>query len=123
MIFEVQLTIPISGRMKITLYSMPLCQPCQEMKKFFIDNGIEFTDIDVKADPKSYNHMKKISGQQYVPVVDIDGNLWVVGEPSSGNDRIYSLNGSLIQRIGSPLDPISDIVSAESSSSSEAVTL
>ena len=59
----------------VTIYSMSTCKYCHQAKDFLDENGVEYIDIDVGSDEQAYEHMKKISGQQYVPVIDIDGEL------------------------------------------------
>jgi len=45
------------------------------VKKFLGDNNLEFTNIDVSADPQAGEEMVKKSGQMGVPVTDIDGQI------------------------------------------------
>ena len=59
----------------IKIYSTPSCPYCQMVKKFLGDNNLEFTNIDVSADPQAGEEMVKKSGQMGVPVTDIDGQI------------------------------------------------
>lgn len=54
---------------KVSIYSTPTCTYCQMSKKFFTDNGVEYTDFDVSADEAKRNEMVQKSGQMGVPVI------------------------------------------------------
>ncbi|UCD04303.1 MAG: glutaredoxin family protein [Candidatus Woesearchaeota archaeon] len=64
--------------MKIVIYSTPTCHHCHYAKRFLEENNIDFKEIDVSMDPEAAAEMVMKSGQQGVPVIDIDGNI-VVG--------------------------------------------
>ena len=63
---------------KIKVYSSPICAYCTTLKEYFKANNIEFEDIDVSQNCKAQNEMIKKSGQETMPVIDIDGEI-VVG--------------------------------------------
>ncbi len=63
--------------MQVTIYSTPTCPYCKLTKDFLDDRGVDYTEIDVSADPAKANEMVKKSGQMGVPVVDIDGKIIV----------------------------------------------
>lgn len=65
-------------KMEIIVYSTPTCPHCTFAKRFFKDNNIDFKEVDVSMDPEAAAEMIVKSGQQGVPVIDIDGNI-VVG--------------------------------------------
>jgi len=46
-------------------------------KEFLSENSIEFQDVDVSADHDKLHEMTDKSGQQGVPVLDIDGKIIV----------------------------------------------
>ena len=60
---------------KVTIYSTEFCIWCRRTKEFFKENNIKYKDIDVGKNVKAAQEMIKKSGQQGVPVIDIDGNL------------------------------------------------
>ncbi|MEK6844289.1 MAG: glutaredoxin domain-containing protein [Nanoarchaeota archaeon] len=62
---------------KIILYSTQECQWCHKTREFFKQYKIKFKDINVGEDKKALEEMVKKSGQQGVPVVDIDGKIIV----------------------------------------------
>lgn len=58
--------------MKITLYSTPTCIYCAMTKKFFDENSISYTNIDVSSDFQSAQDMFEKTGQMGVPVIVIN---------------------------------------------------
>jgi glutaredoxin-like YruB-family protein len=67
--------------MTITIYSTPTCPYCHEAKKFFTEQQMPFTDIDVTQDPEAAEEMMQKSGRAGVPVMVIkkdDGQEQVI---------------------------------------------
>ncbi len=61
--------------MKVTVYSTPTCPYCHMAKDFLKANKVEFADVNVAADSNAARDMIEKSGQNGVPVVDIDGKI------------------------------------------------
>ena len=61
--------------MEVKIWSTPLCAWCKKTKEFFKKHNIKYTDIDVSKDHKAAMEMIEKSGQQGVPVIDIDGEI------------------------------------------------
>jgi glutaredoxin 3 len=57
---------------------MPTCGYCHQLKAYLRQRGVPFTEHDVSRDPRAAAEMVQLSGQQGVPVVQIDGQV-VVG--------------------------------------------
>ena len=62
---------------KVILYGTSECQWCHRTREFFKEHKIKFKDINVDENDKALNEMIKKSGQQGVPVIDIDGKIIV----------------------------------------------
>ncbi len=62
----------------VTVYSTPSCHFCHMAKDYFKEKGVEFTDIDVAADPAKRKEMVDLTKQLGVPVIRIDDSF-VVG--------------------------------------------
>lgn len=62
----------------VVIYSTPTCHYCEKAKEFFKENGIKYTEHDVKADLVRRKEMVDKSGQMGVPVILID-DLVVTG--------------------------------------------
>lgn len=60
---------------KVVVYSTPTCPYCYMAKDFLKEKGIEFEDVNVAADREKAAEMVKKSGQQGVPVIDVDGKI------------------------------------------------
>ena len=63
--------------MKATLYTAPGCPFCVIVKKYLERNNIKFDEVDVSKDQKKKEELKAMSGQENVPVVDIEGKIIV----------------------------------------------
>lgn len=63
--------------MKVQIYSTPTCPYCKMAKQYLSERKIEYQDFDVSSDDKAREEMVKKSGQLGVPVIDIDGEIFV----------------------------------------------
>ena len=63
--------------MKVTIYTTSTCPWCKKTKTFFKENKVKYTEKDVGEDIDAAKKMIEKSGQQGVPVVDIDGEIIV----------------------------------------------
>ncbi len=61
----------------VKVYSTATCPYCVMAKKYFEENNIAFEDIDVSASQSAAQEMIKKSGQMGVPVIEIDGKIFV----------------------------------------------
>jgi len=59
------------------LYTAPACPFCVIVKKYLERNNVSFYEIDVSKDQKKKEEMKAKSGQENVPVVDVEGKIIV----------------------------------------------
>ena len=63
---------------RVTVYTTPTCTWCNTIKTYFKEKNINFTEVNVAADPARAEEMVRKSGQQGVPQTDINGQI-VVG--------------------------------------------
>jgi glutaredoxin-like YruB-family protein len=61
--------------MAINLYTTPSCGYCVKAKDFLRKNGIKFNEYNVASDLRRLDEMRRKSGQQGVPVIDINGKI------------------------------------------------
>lgn len=61
--------------MNAVVYSTQSCPYCTMAKNYLKEKNIRYTDIDVSRDPRKAQEMVKISGQQGVPVLRINGKV------------------------------------------------
>ncbi|MBI2506945.1 MAG: glutaredoxin family protein [Candidatus Colwellbacteria bacterium] len=62
---------------RVILYSTPTCVYCKMAREFFEKNGVEYEEHDVAADETALKEMIHKSHQMGVPVIDIDGQIFV----------------------------------------------
>jgi glutaredoxin len=63
--------------MKAILYTAPGCPFCVIVKNFLVSNKVSVKEIDVSKNAKLREQMVKKSGQENVPVTEIDGMVIV----------------------------------------------
>jgi glutaredoxin 3 len=64
--------------MNVTVYTTPSCPYCRQAKQFLSQRGVPFVEKNVAADPRAAQEMIRVSGQQGVPVITVDGQV-VIG--------------------------------------------
>ena len=62
---------------KVIIYSTPTCVYCRMAKDFFKKNNVEYVEHDVAQDEKARAEMMDKSHQLGVPVIDINGEIFV----------------------------------------------
>ncbi len=61
----------------IKVYSTPTCVYCKMAKEYFKSKGLAYSDVNVAEDDAARDEMVTKSGQMGVPVIDIDGQIFV----------------------------------------------
>ncbi len=61
---------------KVIIYGAPWCPWCMKAKQFLENHKIEFEWKDIQ-DPETAKEAKQKSGQEGIPVIDINGNILV----------------------------------------------
>ena len=64
--------------MNVTVYTTPTCAYCYQAKAFLSQQGVRFVEKNVAADRRAAEEMIRVSGQQGVPVITVDGEV-VIG--------------------------------------------
>lgn len=59
----------------VKIYTTPNCPYCKKAKSYFDMKNIEYEDINVGEDKEKRQQMIEKSGQQSVPVLDINGEI------------------------------------------------
>ena len=61
----------------VKVYSTATCPWCIRAKQFLKENNIDFQNIDVSEDQQVADELMRKSGQMGVPVLDIEGEVFV----------------------------------------------
>lgn len=61
----------------VKIYTTPSCVYCKMAKEYFQKNSIQYTELNVVDDDDAREEMIKKSGQMGVPVIDIDGKIFI----------------------------------------------
>jgi glutaredoxin len=60
---------------RIRLFIKPYCGWCQKAERWLDEQKIEYEKVNVIADETAYDDMIRLSGQELVPVLDVDGRI------------------------------------------------
>jgi len=74
----------------VVIYSTPACVWCNEAKKYFKKNKIDYKDYDISNNLAKKMEMVKLSGQMGVPVIVIDKKV-IVGFDKREIDRLLHI--------------------------------
>lgn len=61
----------------VKIYTTPTCVYCKMTKEFFKKNNVQYEEYNVAEDEKARDEMVERSHQMGVPVIDIDGEIFV----------------------------------------------
>jgi glutaredoxin-like YruB-family protein len=76
---------------RVIVFSTPTCPHCRTAKRYLKTKGVRFTNVDVSRDTRAARDMVRISGQQGVPVIQINGKP-IVGFDRGKIDRLLELH-------------------------------
>ncbi|MCG8378337.1 MAG: glutaredoxin family protein [Proteobacteria bacterium] len=65
----------LGAKKSATLYVIPACDTCDEVREFLKDNEVSITEIDVSSDYEVQTKFEAIAGELRVPVTVIDGQV------------------------------------------------
>jgi glutaredoxin-like YruB-family protein len=85
--------------MSVIVYSTPTCGYCHQVKAYLHQRGVSFTEHDVSRDRDAAIEMVRVSGQQGVPVLVIDGQV-VVGFNRQQIDHLLAKSAGGPPRLG-----------------------
>lgn len=60
---------------RIRLFIKPYCGWCHQAMGWLDARGISYEAIDVIADRKAFEEMRRLSRQTLAPVIDVDGKI------------------------------------------------
>lgn len=75
---------------KVLIFTTPTCSHCRTAKRYLRKNNIAFKDIDITRDKAAARDIVRRSGQQGVPVININGKI-IVGFNRAKVDQALGL--------------------------------
>jgi glutaredoxin len=59
----------------VRLFIKPYCPWCHRAMDWLNERGIQYEKLDVIADSKAFTEMVNLSGQRFVPTLQVDGKV------------------------------------------------
>ena len=76
---------------KVTVYSTPLCAPCERLKKYLTSHGVPFESKDLMMDEEAAEMIEDL-GIRSSPVLEFEGKFYTGAQLSpEGLDEILGL--------------------------------
>ena len=88
--------------MNVVVYTTPTCSFCHQAKAFLSRQGVPFVEKNVAADRRAAAEMVRLSGQQGVPVITVDGQV-VVGFNQPRLRQLLQKAGKARPRLGAAI--------------------
>lgn len=63
---------------QVTLYTTPTCPYCVMAKRFLLENGIPFKEVDLSTNIMEQETVYRATGTLAVPQLNVNGR-WIVG--------------------------------------------
>lgn len=83
-----------SGQNEVILYSTTWCGYCAKTRKYFSENHIQYTDLDIEHSEKGRNDYERLGGNG-VPIVVINNGLPIHGySPEAIDEALANTGGS-----------------------------
>lgn len=70
--------------MVVQIYSSAWCRDCRAAKQFLEANGIEYSEIDIDANPAASAEVVRRTGKRAIPQMIIDGEWFQPYAPGRG---------------------------------------
>lgn len=75
---------------KVKIYTTPSCVYCKMAKEFFEKNAVDYEEHNVAGDPVALKEMIGKSHQMGVPVIDVEGQIFV-GFNRTGLEKVLGI--------------------------------
>jgi glutaredoxin-like protein NrdH len=66
---------------EIVVYSTPLCAPCEQLKRYLREKGVDFSVVDIMMDEEA-GAMLESRGIRSSPALSVDGEFAVGFDPA-----------------------------------------
>jgi len=87
---------------RVIVYSTPSCPYCTQAKEFLSRQGVSFVEKNVAANRQAAAEMVRVSGQQGVPVITVDGQV-VVGFNQPRLQQLLKRSGKAKPTLGTSI--------------------
>ena len=84
-------TASTERRHRVLVFTTPTCPWCVRVKKYLRERHVPFREIDVARDQRAARDLVRRTGQQGVPVVEIDGKP-IIGFDKPKIDKLLGLS-------------------------------
>lgn len=78
---------------ELTVYSTKWCPDCHRLKAVLDGQAVNYTEIDIDADPAAADRLQAATGRTAIPFIQIDGGPFIRGwhNEAAGkwNDSIF----------------------------------
>ena len=81
---------------QIRLFIKPYCGWCHKAMQWLDEHQVDYEPVDVIADEAAFDEMIRLSGQELVPVLDVDGEILA----DFGPDQLADFWSKLEQKDG-----------------------
>jgi glutaredoxin 3 len=78
---------------RVRLFIKPYCPWCHRAMKWLNERDIEYESVDVLASEAALDEMRRLSGQDLAPTIDVDGKILADFGPEELAKFWDSLNG------------------------------
>lgn len=75
---------------EVTIYTTPTCMYCKIAKEYFKQHNVHYKEIDVSKNHEAAIEMIEKSGQQGVPVIEIDDGI-IIGFNKKALDQALNI--------------------------------
>ncbi|AHJ86422.1 hypothetical protein 40AC_59 [Mycobacterium phage 40AC] len=63
----------------VTVYTQPLCKPCDRVKEKLTEAGVEFDAVDLMANAEAYTYVRDVLKASSTPVIVTDALDPIIG--------------------------------------------
>jgi glutaredoxin-like YruB-family protein len=63
----------------VKVYSINNCPWCDKVKKYLKSRQVDFEERNIENSPEALDECRKLTGDEAVPVITIDGKEFVLG--------------------------------------------
>lgn len=62
---------------KLEMYSTQWCGDCIRLKRIFAEKNINYTEVDIEANPTAAKELQEATGRSAIPFVKVDDSFFI----------------------------------------------